>query len=223
MPDPNGTTQGLEQNKNNPHDFFPPGRILLFCAVVICLAAVWQNFRQPSTTYAVTEVQPEQVQAADGPKTRTSAAEASSQKKLAALPSLWPVNGAVTSGFGERNSPLGDGNETHAGIDIAVNTGEPVVATADGKIVQSGPYGGYGNMVQIDHGNGIATIYGHNSRLAVSVGQTVKKGQVISYAGSTGKSTGPHVHYEVRINDTAVDPWQYLVASRHGQPTVASR
>ena len=223
MPDLNKATQGLKPCKNNPGDFFPQGRILLLCAVVFCLATAWQNAHQPSTTYAVAPAQTEPVQSADAPKTQTNAAEASNKEKLAALPSLWPVNGAVTSGFGERNSPLGDGNEAHAGIDIAVSTGEPVVATADGKIVQSGPYGGYGNMVQIDHGNGIATIYGHNSRLAVSVGQTVKKGQVISYAGSTGKSTGPHVHYEVRVNDTAVDPWQYLVASRRDPKIVASR
>ena len=128
---------------------------------------------------------------------------------------MWPVQGELTSGFGLRNSPFGDGSEEHAGIDIAVNSGVPVVATADGKIVQSGPSGGYGNLVQIDHGNGLSTLYGHNSQLAVNIGELVKKGQVISYAGSTGKSTGPHVHYEVRENGNVVDPWKYLIFQKH--------
>ena len=130
---------------------------------------------------------------------------------LIATPSIWPARGTVTSGFGWRISPFGDGNELHAGIDIAYTMGAPVVATADGEVVVSGPAGGYGNLVQIDHGNGIATLYGHNSQLAVTVGQQIKKGQVIAYAGSTGKSTGPHVHYEVRVNNTPIDPTKYLV------------
>ncbi|VBB05894.1 peptidase m23 [Lucifera butyrica] len=130
---------------------------------------------------------------------------------LANTPSIWPVSGALTSGFGWRNSPWEDGSEFHPGIDIAVNMGTPVVATADGKVIKSGWSGGYGNIVEIDHGNGIETIYGHNSQIAVSVGQNVKKGQIISYSGSTGNSTGPHVHYEVRINGTAVDPFKFLI------------
>ncbi|WP_371373444.1 M23 family metallopeptidase [Sporomusa aerivorans] len=130
---------------------------------------------------------------------------------LAMMPSIWPAQGTITSGFGWRVSPFGDGNELHAGIDIAYTMGAPVAATADGEVVVSGPAGGYGNLVQIDHGNGIATLYGHNSRLAVSTGQQVKKGQIIAYAGSTGKSTGPHVHYEVRVNNEPVDPMKYLL------------
>ena len=180
-----------------------PGYSLLLCALVLCSAALVLNSINPRTTYAVAPIPPEK-----GNATR---------EKLAATPSIWPVNGDITSGYGGRNSPVGNGNESHPGIDIAINTGAPVVATADGQIVQSGPAGGYGNLVQIDHGNGIATLYGHNSKLAVSVGQMVKKGQVIAYAGSTGKSTGPHVHYEVRENDTAADPWIYLVSHKqHG-------
>ncbi|MBP2644386.1 MAG: Peptidase [Firmicutes bacterium] len=111
----------------------------------------------------------------------------------------------------EIKQKLEDGGELHPGIDIAYDAGLPVVATADGKVVKSGWGGGYGNMVQIDHGNGIETIYGHNSQLLVSAGQEVRKGQVISYAGSTGKSTGPHVHYEVREKGVAVNPFKYMV------------
>lgn len=130
---------------------------------------------------------------------------------LATTPSIWPVYGTITSGFGWRSSPLESSSELHQGLDIAVGTGTPVVATADGKVVLSGWGGGYGNLVKIDHGNGLETLYGHNDKVAVTVGQEVKKGQIISYAGSTGNSTGPHVHYEIRKNGTAVDPMAYLV------------
>lgn len=130
---------------------------------------------------------------------------------LANTPSIWPVSGAVTSSFGWRNSPWENSSELHQGIDIAANMGIPVVATADGTVTKSGWSGGYGNIVQIDHGNGIETIYGHNSQVLVTVGDKVKKGQFIAHAGSTGRSTGPHVHYEIRVNGSAVDPFKYLV------------
>ena len=97
------------------------------------------------------------------------------------------------------------------GIDIANDIGTPIVAAADGVVVDSGwNSGGYGYMVDLDHGNGIVTRYAHNSRNAVSVGQVVKKGQLIAYMGSTGFSTGPHVHYEVRVNGKAVNPDRFL-------------
>ena len=105
----------------------------------------------------------------------------------------------------------GGSSEIHAGIDIASSTGTPVVATADGVVVTSGWVEGYGNLVEVDHGNGVHTLYGHNSQLNATVGQTVRKGQVVAFAGSTGRSTGPHVHYEVRENGAAVDPTKYLI------------
>jgi murein DD-endopeptidase MepM/ murein hydrolase activator NlpD len=132
------------------------------------------------------------------------------QTRMAATPSIWPTSGDVTSRFGWRSSPFSGGSDWHPGIDIANSTGTPIVATADGEVVQSEWYGGYGKMVQIDHGNGIGTIYGHNSQNLVHAGQVVKKGQVIAYLGSTGYSTGPHVHYEVRVNGTAVNPSTFL-------------
>lgn len=136
---------------------------------------------------------------------------ARSTDKFAKRPSIWPVQGEITSRFGWRNSPWGDGSEFHPGIDIANSMETPIVATADGEVVQTGASGGYGNIVKIDHGDGIETIYGHNSRIAVSVGQSVQKGQVIAYLGNTGRSTGPHAHYEVRVNGNAVDPVSFLV------------
>ncbi|WP_110954582.1 M23 family metallopeptidase [Anaerosinus massiliensis] len=129
------------------------------------------------------------------------------QAQLAVTPSIWPANGEVSSRYGLRWG----GSDFHPGVDIAADTGTPVVATADGVVVESGwNSGGYGYMVDIDHGNGVVTRYGHNSQLAVSVGTAVKKGQVIAYMGSTGFSTGPHVHYEVIVNGKPVNPDRYL-------------
>lgn len=131
-------------------------------------------------------------------------------ERLAATPSIWPTNGEVTSRFGWRSSPWGWGSNWHPGIDIANDTGTPVIATADGTVTNSGWYGGYGKMIEIDHGNGIVTIYGHNSQLLVSPGQKIKKGEQIAYMGNTGISTGSHLHYEVRVNGTAVNPSSFL-------------
>lgn len=130
--------------------------------------------------------------------------------RLAATPSIWPADGDVTSRFGWRSSPFGGGSDWHPGIDIANDYGTPIMAAADGQVIYSGWYGGYGRMVQIDHNNGIVTFYAHNSENAVENGQWVKKGEVIAYMGSTGISTGPHVHYEVRVNGTAVNPANFL-------------
>jgi murein DD-endopeptidase MepM/ murein hydrolase activator NlpD len=98
----------------------------------------------------------------------------------------------------------------HEGIDIAVGTGTPVVSSASGMVIVAGWMGGYGNLVVVDHGNGVATAYGHNTGVAVSVGQSVAQGQLIAYSGNTGNSTGPHIHFEVRINGSPVDPLGYL-------------
>lgn len=129
---------------------------------------------------------------------------------LQAKPSIWPVAGFVTSSFGYRHSPFGWGTSFHDGIDIAAEYGTPVVATGDGVVVTSGWDSILGRMVEIDHGYGYRTTYGHNSRLAVRVGQRVHKGQVIAYVGSTGRSTGPHVHYRVYVNGRLVNPRDYL-------------
>jgi murein DD-endopeptidase MepM/ murein hydrolase activator NlpD len=117
---------------------------------------------------------------------------------------VWPVNGVLTSGYGWRWGRM------HEGIDIAAPSGSPVVAAAAGTVIYAGWMGGYGNLVVIDHGGGVATAYGHNTGFAVGTGQSVGQGQVIAYCGSTGNSTGPHVHFEVRINGAAVDPLGYL-------------
>ena len=122
----------------------------------------------------------------------------------------WPVSGEITSPYGYRVHPIWGTTIYHSGIDIGVDEGTPVHAADGGVVVWSGWMGGYGYAVVIDHGNGLSTLYGHNSELAVDEGQSVAKGQVISYAGSTGNSTGPHVHFEVRANGDPVDPMGYL-------------
>ncbi|MBP2642353.1 MAG: Peptidase [Firmicutes bacterium] len=131
--------------------------------------------------------------------------------RIAATPSIWPAKGEVTSRFGWRSSPWGGGGDDwHPGLDIAGDYGSPIVATADGTVEYSSWYSGYGNLVRIDHGNGIETMYGHCAQFAVHVGQQVKKGEVIAYMGSTGYSTGTHCHYEIRVNGTAVNPASFL-------------
>ena len=123
------------------------------------------------------------------------------------VPSIWPARGEVSSPFGLR----WNGSDFHPGIDIANDFGTPIVATADGIVTDAGwNAGGYGNKVDIDHGNGIMTRYGHAQSIVVRPGQQVRRGQIIAYMGSTGFSTGPHVHYEVRINGEAVNPAPYL-------------
>ncbi len=137
------------------------------------------------------------------------------QAMLAARPSIWPVNGIITSYFGYRSSPYGYGRELHQAIDIAAPYGTPVVATGDGTVVFAGWKGGYGKVVIIDHGYGFRTVYGHNSKLVVHVGDEVKRGQIIAYVGSTGRSTGPHLHYEVIVNGRRENPLRYMSRSLH--------
>ena len=123
---------------------------------------------------------------------------------------VWPTSGPITSPFGYRIHPIFGTQIYHSGIDIGVDTGTPIVAADSGVVIEADWLGGYGYAVVIDHGNGLSTLYGHNSELAVSPGQSVQQGQVIAYAGSTGYSTGPHCHFEVRVDGSPVDPMGYL-------------
>lgn len=122
----------------------------------------------------------------------------------------WPCSGPITSPFGYRTHPIFGTTIFHAGIDIGVDYGTPIHAADSGVVVYSGWISGYGNAVIIDHGGGVSTLYGHNQSLAVSEGQSVSKGSVVAYAGSTGNSTGPHCHFEVDVNGSPVNPMGYL-------------
>lgn len=136
------------------------------------------------------------------------------RRRLVTLPLRRPLAGdlTVTSGFGARPDPFIGAPAMHTGIDFRAATGTPVLATAPGTVEATGPQGGYGLAVDLDHGGGLATRYGHLSRIAVAIGQTVQPGDVIGYAGSTGRSTGPHLHYETRVDGEAVDPSDWLAA-----------
>ena len=126
-------------------------------------------------------------------------------------PSIWPVSGKLESGMGGRRNPFGGrGFEYHEGQDIDASYGTPVMVAAGGTITIAGRQRGYGNVIYVDHGAGLSTRYGHLSEIDVKIGQTVTRGQTIGLVGSTGRSTGPHLHYEVRINNQPVDPRQYL-------------
>lgn len=127
------------------------------------------------------------------------------------MPSIWPTQGFLTSGFGMRRSPINREWKFHQGLDIGAPRGTPVVASAAGVVVRSEYTSGYGNLVEIDHGDGVVTRYGHNSRRLVEVGDPVLRGDVIATVGSTGQSTGPHLHYEVHIDGEPVDPAEYIL------------
>jgi murein DD-endopeptidase MepM/ murein hydrolase activator NlpD len=122
----------------------------------------------------------------------------------------WPLNGSVSSPFGYRIHPILGVRKLHTGIDINGSTGAPIVASADGRVILAQTYGGYGRAVVIDHGGGMSTLYAHQSAIGVAAGQVVTRGQVIGYVGCSGSCTGPHLHYEVRLDGVPVDPMQYL-------------
>jgi len=126
------------------------------------------------------------------------------------IPTLWPASGRISSRFGTRSDPFNFSQKVHEGIDIAADYGTTILASATGKVTLSDWYGNYGKCVIIDHGYGLSTLYGHCQTLLVKEGQTVKKGDKIATVGSTGRSTGPHLHFEVRLNGVPVDPLQYL-------------
>ncbi len=132
------------------------------------------------------------------------------QALAAATPSMWPVIGWLSSPYGSRRDPFTGGPDFHPGLDISADYGEPVHATADGVIAVAGPNGNYGNLVEIDHGFGIVTRYGHLSRFAVTPGRPVHRGDIVGYVGSTGRSTSPHLHYEILLNGQLTNPMKLL-------------
>ncbi len=129
---------------------------------------------------------------------------------LADAPTMWPVEGRVGSSFGEREDPFNGEGKFHSGIDIEAAYGTPVRAAADGEATGESMGAGYGRQVVLNHGHGYETVYGHLSSVAVLAGQHVTRGQIIGYVGQSGRATGPHLHYEVRVNNTPVNPHKYL-------------
>lgn len=141
----------------------------------------------------------------------TSATSVPARPRSVSIPSRMPLeSAALTSGFGMRTHPVLGGRRGHKGIDLASPTGTPIYATADGVVTRADWFSSYGLYISLDHGAQLETRYGHLSRLNVAEGQAVRKGDLIGYVGSTGRSTGPHLHYEVRIAGTAVNPVPYM-------------
>ena len=136
------------------------------------------------------------------------------QELAAATPSIWPVSGSLSSPYGNRRDPFTGGADFHPGLDISADYGQPVRATADGTIAVAERSGSYGNLVEIDHGYGIVTRYGHLSRFRAAAGQPVHRGDVIGYVGSTGRSTSAHLHYEILLNGKLTNPLK-LLATAH--------
>jgi murein DD-endopeptidase MepM/ murein hydrolase activator NlpD len=134
----------------------------------------------------------------------------SSLGEVAFTPNLWPVVGRLTGYFGERLDPFSGEGAFHTGVDISAEYGDAVRATADGVVTTASVHSGYGRLVVVDHGFGVSTWYGHLSTFAVAPGMSIKRGEVIGYVGVSGRTTGPHVHYEVRINGAPVNPMRYL-------------
>jgi murein DD-endopeptidase MepM/ murein hydrolase activator NlpD len=132
------------------------------------------------------------------------------QWQLNVRPSLWPVYGRLMSTYGSRSDPLSGEGAFHSGVDLQANPGTPVRAAADGIVTHAAWSGGYGRLIVIDHGNGMQTWYGHLSRFYCVPGQDIRQGQVIGYSGSSGRATGPHLHYEVRVGGTPINPYPYL-------------
>lgn len=130
---------------------------------------------------------------------------------LASMPSIWPVEGFLTSRFGQRLSPFTGNRDTHQGLDISARTGTPIIAPAKGTVSFAGTDGAYGNSIRIQHGAGISTRYAHMQRYIVKEGQAVSRGMIIGYVGNTGRSTGPHLHYEVLLNGANVNPLRYIL------------
>ncbi|MDQ3179612.1 MAG: M23 family metallopeptidase [Acidobacteriota bacterium] len=127
------------------------------------------------------------------------------------LPTMWAHLGKINNEFGFRRNPFGGRSyEFHAGMDIGGDRGDLIVAPANGVVINADWQGGYGNMIEIDHGSGLTTRYGHLSRIGVQVGETIQRGQAIGLIGSTGRSTGPHLHYELRLNDKPINPRRFL-------------
>ena len=170
------------------------------------LFSSWKSIEGDNAALAINTAAP--VATSDVPAASLSAIL---RPNTVSIPSLMPVAGAkLSSGFGMRNHPVLGGRRQHQGIDLAQPTGTPIRATADGVVGRADWFSSYGLFVSLEHGGSIETRYGHMSRLNVAAGQAVKKGDIIGYVGSTGRSTGPHLHYEVRIAGVAVNPILYM-------------
>ena len=173
------------------------------------------EYSQPSEAadYSLNSGGPEEVDLDDGDDAKVDIEVLSIRKNAdpAFLPSMWAHLGKINNEFGFRRNPFGGrAYEFHPGMDIDGERGDEVVAPASGTVISAGFKGGYGNMVEIDHGNGLTSRYGHLSKIEAEAGETVTRGQLLGLIGSTGRSTGPHLHFELRLNDRPINPRHFL-------------
>ncbi|MEO6655128.1 MAG: M23 family metallopeptidase [Pyrinomonadaceae bacterium] len=180
---------------------------------------------QPAASgYAFNSGGPEEGSEVDGETSEIDAEIASIRKNAdpAYLPTMWAHLGKINNEFGFRRNPFGGrAYEFHPGMDIDGERGDLVTAPANGIVISAGYKGGYGNMIEIDHGNGLTTRYGHLSKIEIAVGDTITRSQLIGYIGSTGRSTGPHLHFELRLNDKSINPRHFLVPEPTDLNTIA--
>jgi murein DD-endopeptidase MepM/ murein hydrolase activator NlpD len=203
---------GLRQNKM---DSAKPAAAARAAAPTPATLALTDDVNQQQVKLSFDQFYSLRTQALSGRVTRAlegglSATFAGDWTELADAPSIWPLEGRVTSSFGEREDPFNGEGAFHSGIDISAPYGSPVRATADGEVTGTSMGAGYGRQVVLDHGHDVLTVYGHLSATAVVPGQHVLRGQVIGYVGQSGRSTGPHLHYEVRVHNVPVNPHKYL-------------
>ncbi len=171
--------------------------------------------RPQAGEYAFNSGGPEESNEEDGENTEleNQLREIERSSNPANLPTMWAHLGKINNEFGFRRNPFGGrAYEFHPGMDIDGERGDPISTPANGTIISAGYKGGYGNMVEIDHGNGLVTRYAHMSKVEATAGDTVRRGQLIGFVGSTGRSTGPHLHYELRLNDKPINPRHFLPA-----------
>lgn len=176
-------------------------------AVGVAAPVLGDVFGSPSSTFGVLR------DLLDTIETRLNSMRSGVEQRralAAATPSIWPVVGWLSSAYGSRRDPFTGSPDFHPGLDISADYGEPVLATADGVVTSAGQNGSYGNLIVVEHGYGIITRYGHLSRFAVTSGEEVRRGEVIGYVGSTGRSTSPHLHYEILVNGQLTNPMKLL-------------
>jgi len=182
--------------------------------------------RPQANDYAFNSGGPEEDNEADGENTEleNTLRQIERTSDPASLPTMWAHLGKINNEFGFRRNPFGGRSyEFHPGMDIDGERGDPIASPANGTIISAGFKGGYGNMVEIDHGNGLVTRYGHMSKVEATAGDTVQRGQLIGYVGSTGRSTGPHLHYELRLNDKPINPRHFLPAEPVDLSTIVKK
>ena len=209
-----GAKAALDPNLQNSMDKLPAvvrNRAMGGPSAGAALATVTPGLASPETTFGVLK------DLLQGLESRLQTVRSTVDKRnslAAATPSIWPTHGWLSSSMGNRADPLTGEKDFHPGLDISADKGDPVYATADGKITGAAVAGNYGNLVVIDHGYGIETRYGHLSAFKVREGQAVKRGDLLGLVGATGRTTGSHLHYEVRANGRILNPLQLLLNPR---------